>query len=62
MLSFSATADAAVQQALEAKGHERADIEMTSGTQAIVRLRDTQGKASWAGGADLRRKGEALGD
>ena len=25
-------------------------------------VRDAQGKASWAGGADPRREGEALGD
>ncbi|VVN73647.1 gamma-glutamyltransferase [Pseudomonas fluorescens] len=49
-------------QALRDKGHEVKQIDMTSGTQAIVRVRDAQGKASWAGGADPRREGEALGD
>jgi len=51
-----------LKQALIARGHELAEIEMTSGTQAIVRVRDAQGKSSWAGGADPRREGEALGD
>jgi gamma-glutamyltranspeptidase/glutathione hydrolase len=49
-------------QALKDKGHAVNEIDMTSGTQAIVRVRDAQGKASWAGGADPRREGEALGD
>jgi gamma-glutamyltranspeptidase/glutathione hydrolase len=35
---------------------------MTSGTQAIVQVKDAQGKAALAGGADPRREGEALGD
>ena len=52
----------ALKQALQAQGHEVNEIDMTSGTQAIVRVRDAQGKASWAGGADPRREGEALGD
>ena len=52
----------ALKQALRAQGHELNEIDMTSGTQAIVRVRDAQGKASWAGGADPRREGEALGD
>ena len=38
------------------------EIDMTSGTQAIVRVKDAQGKASLEGGADPRREGEALGD
>ncbi|MFW0757277.1 gamma-glutamyltransferase [Pseudomonas sp. H11T01] len=49
-------------QALKDKGHVVNEIDMTSGTQAIVRVRDAQGKATWAGGADPRREGEALGD
>lgn len=49
-------------QALKDKGHSVNEIDMTSGTQAIVRVRDAQGNASWAGGADPRREGEALGD
>ena len=35
---------------------------MTSGTQAIVRAKDGQGKVSLLGGADPRREGAALGD
>jgi gamma-glutamyltranspeptidase/glutathione hydrolase len=49
-------------QALKDKGHSVTEIDMTSGTQAIVRVKDAQGKASLAGGADPRREGEALGD
>ena len=52
----------ALIQALKAKGHEVNEIDMTSGTQAIVRARDAQGKLSLTGGADPRREGEALGD
>ncbi len=47
---------------LKQQGHEINELEMTSGTQAIMRVRDTQGRTSWAGGADPRREGEALGD
>ena len=49
-------------QALKDKGHNVNEIDMTSGTQAIVRVKDTQGKGALAGGADPRREGEALGD
>ncbi|SEN28794.1 gamma-glutamyltranspeptidase / glutathione hydrolase [Pseudomonas sp. ok272] len=49
-------------QALKDKGHVVNEIDMTSGTQAIVRVRDAQGRAAWAGGADPRREGAALGD
>jgi gamma-glutamyltranspeptidase/glutathione hydrolase len=52
----------ALIQALKDKGHSVNEIDMTSGIQAIVRVRDAQGNASWAGGADPRREGEALGD
>lgn len=52
----------ALIQALKDKGHTVNEIDMTSGTQAIVRVKDAQGKASLAGGADPRREGEALGD
>nr|WP_218583302.1 gamma-glutamyltransferase [Pseudomonas atagonensis] len=52
----------ALIQALKDRGHTVSEIDMTSGTQAIVRLKDAQGKASLAGGADPRREGEALGD
>ncbi len=49
-------------EALKSKGHTISEFDMTSGTQAIVRVKDAQGKASLAGGADPRREGEALGD
>jgi gamma-glutamyltranspeptidase/glutathione hydrolase len=49
-------------QALKDKGHSVSEIDMTSGTQAIVRVKDAQGKASLTGGADPRREGQALGD
>ncbi|MBT9572605.1 MAG: gamma-glutamyltransferase [Pseudomonas umsongensis] len=52
----------ALIQALKDKGHSVNEIDMTSGTQAIVRVKDAQGKASLAGGADPRREGETLGD
>ena len=42
---------------LKARGHAVSPIEMTSGTQVIVR--DGQG---WSAGADPRREGVALGD
>ena len=47
---------AQVQQ-LQARGHKVALIEMTSGTQIIMRSKD-----GWVGGADPRREGTALGD
>ena len=52
----------ALIQALKDKGHSVNEIDMTSGTQAIVRVKDGQGKTSLAGGADPRREGAALGD
>ncbi|TWD45866.1 gamma-glutamyltransferase [Pseudomonas sp. SJZ131] len=52
----------ALIQALRDKGHALNEIDMTSGTQAIVRVKDAQGKSALAGGADPRREGEALGD
>lgn len=52
----------ALIQALRDKGHAVNEIDMTSGTQAIVRIKDAQGKSALAGGADPRREGEALGD
>ncbi|NWD52524.1 gamma-glutamyltransferase family protein [Pseudomonas gingeri] len=48
--------------ALKHKGHAISEPEMTSGTQAIMRVRDAQGASSLAGGADPRREGAALGD
>ena len=47
----------ALIEQLKARGHDVAPIEMTSGTQVIVR--DGQG---WTAGADPRREGIALGD
>jgi gamma-glutamyltranspeptidase/glutathione hydrolase len=51
----------ALVDALTARGHEVRIIPMTSGLQGIVRLRDGTA-ARWAGGADPRREGIALGD
>ena len=47
----------ALVQQLQARGHKVALIEMTSGTQIIMRSKD-----GWVGGADPRREGTALGD
>lgn len=44
-------------QQLKDRGHEVSAIEMTSGTQIIIR-----DKNGWAAGADPRREGTALGD
>ncbi|AQV93408.1 gamma-glutamyltransferase [Cupriavidus necator] len=52
----------ALVQALRQRGHQVAEIEMTSGTQAIMRKPGPDGKVRWAGGADPRREGVALGD
>ncbi|WP_432259671.1 gamma-glutamyltransferase [Cupriavidus sp. TMH.W2] len=52
----------ALVQALRQRGHQVAEIEMTSGTQAIMRKQGPDGKVMWAGGADPRREGVALGD
>lgn len=49
-------------QGLKDKGHEVTQIEMTSGTQAIMRKRRSDGRLVWAGAADPRREGVALGD
>ena len=48
--------------ALRARGHQVAEIEMTSGLQAIVRRQRTDERKRWAGGADPRREGVAMGD
>lgn len=45
------------QAALEAKGHKVVVLEMTSGTQAIVKT-----PSGYLGGADGRREGVAIGD
>jgi gamma-glutamyltranspeptidase/glutathione hydrolase len=49
-------------ESLRGMGHQVAEIEMTSGTQAIVRKTLPNGKPGWAGGADPRREGVALGE
>lgn len=49
-------------EALKQQGHQVAEIEMTSGTQAIMRKTGPDGKSVWAGGADPRREGVALGE
>ena len=51
-----------VIEALQARGHEVREIPMTSGLQGIVRVRLADGRPGWAGGADPRREGVALGD
>jgi len=53
---------AAVVDALKARGHDVREIDMASGLQAIVRVRLPDGRLVWAGGADPRREGVALGD
>lgn len=49
-------------ESLRGMGHQVAEIEMTSGTQAIMRKTLPNGKPGWAGGADPRREGVALGE
>ena len=51
-----------VIEGLRARGHEVREIPMTSGLQGIVRVRLADGRRAWAGGADPRREGVALGD
>jgi hypothetical protein len=51
----------ATLEALRARGHEVREIDMTSGLQGIVRVTGRAG-VTWAGGADPRREGVALGD
>jgi gamma-glutamyltranspeptidase/glutathione hydrolase len=57
---------AAVVDGLKARGHDVRPIPMVSGLQGIVRaaVRDAAGRPTlgWAGGADPRREGVALGD
>jgi gamma-glutamyltranspeptidase/glutathione hydrolase len=48
---------AATVQALQARGHEVREMDMTSGLQAIQRT-----PTGWFGGADPRREGIVLGD
>ena len=47
----------AMVQALQARGHEVREMDMTSGLQAIERT-----ASGWFGGADPRREGVVLGD
>ena len=47
----------AMVQALQARGHEVRELDMTSGLQAIERT-----PSGWFGGADPRREGVVLGD
>jgi gamma-glutamyltranspeptidase/glutathione hydrolase len=54
--------DAAVVEGLRSRGHDVREIAMTSGIQGIVRVRLPDGRRGWAGGADPRREGIALGD
>ena len=49
-------------EGLQARGHEVREVPMTSGVQGIVRVRLADGRLAWAGGADPRREGVALGD
>jgi gamma-glutamyltranspeptidase/glutathione hydrolase len=53
---------AGVVEALKARGHNIREIDMASGLQGIVRVRLPDGRLGWAGGADPRREGVALGD
>jgi gamma-glutamyltranspeptidase/glutathione hydrolase len=53
---------AGVVDALKARGHDIREIDMASGLQGIVRVRLPDGRPGWAGGADPRREGVALGD
>jgi len=52
----------ALVEELKARGHEVREMPMTSGLQGIVRVPLRDGGRGWAGGADPRREGVALGD
>ena len=52
----------AVIEALQARDHDVREVDMGSGLQGIVRVRLADGQLGWAGGADPRREGVALGD
>jgi gamma-glutamyltranspeptidase/glutathione hydrolase len=54
--------DPQMVEALKARGHDVREIDMASGLQGIVRVRLPNGSLGWAGGADPRREGIALGD
>lgn len=47
--------------ALQTRGHEVREIDMTSGLQAVARAR-RNGETVWLGGADPRREGIVMGD
>jgi gamma-glutamyltranspeptidase/glutathione hydrolase len=49
-------------EALVPRGAPVREIDMRSGLQGIVRIRMPDGKDGWAGGADPRSEGVALGD
>jgi gamma-glutamyltranspeptidase/glutathione hydrolase len=53
---------AAVIDGLKERGHDVREVDMASGLQGIVRVRLPDGSYGWAGGADPRREGVALGD
>jgi gamma-glutamyltranspeptidase/glutathione hydrolase len=53
---------AGVAEALKARGHDVREIDMGSGLQGILRVRLPGGRIGWAGGADPRREGVAMGD
>jgi gamma-glutamyltranspeptidase/glutathione hydrolase len=55
-------ASSALLDGLRARGHEINLIPMASGLHGIVRVRLPDGRRAWAGGADPRREGVALGD
>jgi len=52
---------AATVQALQARGHEVHEVEMTSGLQAIT-VGNVHGQRMLLGGADPRREGIVMGD
>ncbi|MBF6631379.1 MAG: gamma-glutamyltransferase family protein [Comamonas sp.] len=52
---------AATVQALQARGAEVKELELTSGLQAITRG-EAHGKVFWFGGADPRREGVVMGE
>jgi gamma-glutamyltranspeptidase/glutathione hydrolase len=49
-------------ESLKARGHAVRSLPMTSGVQGIVRVRHAWAGPAWAGGADPRREGVAIGD
>ncbi|MGZ9058216.1 MAG: gamma-glutamyltransferase family protein [Burkholderiaceae bacterium] len=49
-------------ETLKSRGHDVREIDMASGLQGIFRVRLPGGALGWAGAADPRREGVALGD